>query len=182
MHFIDKVVAPPSKHKPRGATTASRTGNSSLLTFNRGTRTKMASGKDVLERARREAREASLRGRGALTTPTHLLHLRAGQIRSVPKSLAVTPAAAAAPTSRAASTTTSSSARPLAGAASSTDGPKRIYSAPRLASNAIPQRRDGTGVSAATQRVPAAGQPKPPPQLAGRKRPAADFLMAPKRR
>ncbi|CAF9903046.1 MAG: hypothetical protein GOMPHAMPRED_000074 [Gomphillus americanus] len=61
----------------------------STLRFNGGSRTKMATGKDVLARARREARERSqaLNNHSILARPTHTLNQRATSVRQAPTGL-----------------------------------------------------------------------------------------------
>ncbi|KAI9673918.1 MAG: hypothetical protein M1817_002124 [Caeruleum heppii] len=67
------------------ATTSTRTaGNSALLTFNSGSKTK-----NVMQKVRREAREMSLfsAAKSALSKPTHQLHSNASQVKAAPKGL-----------------------------------------------------------------------------------------------
>ena len=73
----------------RSRTTNSKSGNSALLTFGSGSKTKMLTGKDVLEKARREAREMSLFSakKSVLAVPTHKLQGKASQIRTAPHGL-----------------------------------------------------------------------------------------------
>ncbi|KAI9720678.1 MAG: hypothetical protein M1812_002858 [Candelaria pacifica] len=70
-------------------TGASRTADNSLLTFGSGSRTKTGSGKDVLNKARREAKEMSLFSvrKSILATPTHRLNDKATAIKSAPRGL-----------------------------------------------------------------------------------------------
>jgi len=70
------------------ATTAAH-GNPSLLTFTSGSKTKTLTGKGVLDKARREARELSLftAKKSVLATPTHKLNDKATHIRSAPQGL-----------------------------------------------------------------------------------------------
>ena len=62
---------------------------SSALTFGSGSKTKALTGKGVLEKARREAREMSLFSarKTLLATPTHKLNDKASQVRNVPQGL-----------------------------------------------------------------------------------------------
>lgn len=62
---------------------------SSALTFGSGSKTKALTGKGVLEKARREAREMSLFSarKTLLATPTHKLSDKASQIRNAPQGL-----------------------------------------------------------------------------------------------
>jgi elongin-A len=64
-------------------------GNPSLLTFTSGSKTKTLTGKGVLDKARREARELNLftAKKSVLATPTHKLNDKATQIRSAPQGL-----------------------------------------------------------------------------------------------
>ncbi|KAA6413484.1 MAG: hypothetical protein FRX48_03230 [Lasallia pustulata] len=73
----------------RSRTTNAKSGNSALLTFGSGSRTKMVTGKDVLEKARREAREMSLFSakKSILAVPTHKLQGKATQVRTAPHGL-----------------------------------------------------------------------------------------------
>ncbi|MCJ1249238.1 hypothetical protein MMC30_006461 [Trapelia coarctata] len=73
----------------RTKATSSPGGNPSLLTFASGSKTKMLTGKGVLDKARREARELSLFSarKSILATPTHKLNTKATQIRSAPQGL-----------------------------------------------------------------------------------------------
>ncbi|KZF24529.1 hypothetical protein L228DRAFT_281593 [Xylona heveae TC161] len=66
-----------------------RTGNQSLLSFGTGSRTKTNTGKSVMEKARREAREMSLFSvrKSVLATPTHRLSDKATQVRHVPRGM-----------------------------------------------------------------------------------------------
>lgn len=60
----------------------------SKLCFNAGSKTKVLTGKNVLDKARREAREQSLFGaRSVLAVPTHKLNDSASQIQRAPKGL-----------------------------------------------------------------------------------------------
>lgn len=88
MTFINKAIDP-SKKKRKTATIASRAKDPSTLSFRAGSKTKMTTAKSVLERARREAKEANLfrSSRSNLSVPTHLLQSRPGQIRTVPQSM-----------------------------------------------------------------------------------------------
>ena len=63
--------------------------NTSHLTFASGSRTKTLTGRGVIDKARREARELSLFSarKSLLATPTHKLSNKATQIRSVPQGL-----------------------------------------------------------------------------------------------
>ncbi|MCJ1236454.1 hypothetical protein MMC14_004435 [Varicellaria rhodocarpa] len=75
-----------------GSRTSSRVagnGNPSILTFASGSKTKTLTGKGVMAKARREARELSLFSarKSTLTTPTHQLSSKATQIRHVPKGM-----------------------------------------------------------------------------------------------
>ncbi len=83
-------------------TGSTRTADNSLLTFGSGSRTKTGSGKDVLNKARREAKEMSLFSvrKSVLTTPTHRLNDRASRVKNAPQGLVddhKRPAAAALP-------------------------------------------------------------------------------------
>ncbi|MCJ1368509.1 hypothetical protein MMC16_007653 [Acarospora aff. strigata] len=62
---------------------------SSALTFGSGSRTRPVTGKAVLEKARREAREMSLFSarKTLLATPTHKLNDKATQVRNAPQGL-----------------------------------------------------------------------------------------------
>lgn len=73
----------------RTRTTANKSGNPALLTFGSGSRTKTLTGKDVLEKARREAREMSLFSakKSILAVPTHKLQGKASQVRTAPHGL-----------------------------------------------------------------------------------------------
>lgn len=177
MTFVDKMVPSKKVGQSRVATTARKTGNSSLLTFNTGSRTKMGSGKDMLERARREAREASLRGRGVLNTPTHLLQSRTGQVRTVPKALAVVPPAPTAVPSRSTPSSQREDRRPT-----SNNEPKTMYSVPRVASSRPSPPRKLPNSSPSPQRSrPVGTKSINPPQIIGKKRKAIDFMLTPKR-
>lgn len=65
------------------------TSTSSALTFGSGSKTKAVTGKVVLEKARREAREMSLFSarKTVLATPTHKLNDKASQVRNAPQGL-----------------------------------------------------------------------------------------------
>ena len=65
------------------------TRNTSVLSFGSGSKTKMLTGKGVLDRARREAKELSVfSGRKSLlATPTHKLHTQASIVRQAPQGL-----------------------------------------------------------------------------------------------
>lgn len=158
MQYIDKVVDPKKKGvKPAWNGIAPRTANSSLLHFGGGSRTKMSSGKGLLDRAKREAREASLFSarRSVLSTPTHRLAENVAHGRVVKPG---TPGAQASTAERlreagaagaaSATTGTAASARPAAPAASSS----------------------------------ARSTASPAPQAMPFKRPAASVFLAPKRR
>jgi len=73
----------------RAKATSSPGGNPSLLTFSSGSRTKTLTGKGVLDKARREARELSLFSakKSILAIPTHKLNSKATQIRTAPQGL-----------------------------------------------------------------------------------------------
>lgn len=73
----------------RTRTTAGGSGNSSTLSFTSGSKTKVLTGKGVLEKARREAREMSLFSvrKTILATPTHKLNNKATQVRNAPQGL-----------------------------------------------------------------------------------------------
>lgn len=73
----------------RTRTTNNKAGNPALLTFGSGSRTKTLTGKDVLEKARREAREMSLFSakKSILAVPTHKLQGKASQVRTAPHGL-----------------------------------------------------------------------------------------------
>lgn len=80
MQYINKVIDPQRGATKSGWSTARtqgpiRTQNTSVLSFGSGSRTKMSTGKGMLNRAKREAREASLFSarRSILSTPTHRL-------------------------------------------------------------------------------------------------------------
>ena len=64
-------------------------GNPSVLTFASGSKTKTLTGKGVIAKARREAKELSLFSarKSLLTTPTHQLSGKATQIRHVPQGM-----------------------------------------------------------------------------------------------
>ena len=68
---------------------ATSNGNPSILTFASGSKTKTLTGKGVMAKARREARELSLFSarKSTLTTPTHQLSSKATQIRHVPQGM-----------------------------------------------------------------------------------------------
>ncbi|MCJ1473393.1 hypothetical protein MMC13_002044 [Lambiella insularis] len=68
---------------------SSSSGSRSLLTFTSGSKTKTLTGRGVLDKARREARELSLFSakRSLLTTPTHKLSSKATQIHHAPQAL-----------------------------------------------------------------------------------------------
>ncbi|KAI9701755.1 MAG: hypothetical protein M1836_001098 [Candelina mexicana] len=70
-------------------TGAGRAADTSSLTFGSGSRTKTASGKDVLNKARREAKEMSLFSvrKSILSTPTHRLNDKATTVKSAPRGL-----------------------------------------------------------------------------------------------
>ncbi|MCJ1254190.1 hypothetical protein MMC24_002004 [Lignoscripta atroalba] len=70
-------------------TTQSSPGNPAILSFTSGSKTKTLTGKGVLEKARREARELSLfsASKSLLSTPTHKLNGKATQIRNAPRGL-----------------------------------------------------------------------------------------------
>ncbi|KAI9835318.1 MAG: hypothetical protein M1819_002462 [Sarea resinae] len=73
--------APPSRHQT--------TPSSSSLSFGSGSRTKTTTGKSVIAKAKREAKEMSLfsMSKSILATPTHRLNDRASQVRSAPRGL-----------------------------------------------------------------------------------------------
>ena len=73
----------------RSKTVHSHTGNPSVLSFASGSKTKTLTGRGVLEKARREAREMSLFSakKSLLATPTHKLNGKATQVRNVPQGL-----------------------------------------------------------------------------------------------
>ncbi len=73
----------------RSRTTTASGGNPSVLSFASGSRTKAVTGKSVLEKARREAREMSLFSarKTLLATPTHKLTDKASHVRSAPQGL-----------------------------------------------------------------------------------------------
>lgn len=73
----------------RTRTTNTKSANPALLTFGSGSRTKTLTGKDVLEKARREAREMSLFSakKSILAVPTHKLQGKASQVRTAPHRL-----------------------------------------------------------------------------------------------
>ena len=78
------------KSKVRGVKTKlGQPVDQSTLRFNGGSRTKMATGKDVLARARREARERSqaLNNHSVLARPTHMLNQRATSVYQAPTGL-----------------------------------------------------------------------------------------------
>ena len=106
MTFINKAIDP-SKKKRKPATTAPRASDPSTLSFRAGSKTKMTTAKSVLERARREAKEANLfrSSKSNLSVPTHLLQSRPGQIRTVPQSMVNKPSTLSRPTTGNASST-----------------------------------------------------------------------------
>ncbi|KAI9873763.1 MAG: hypothetical protein M1830_010627 [Pleopsidium flavum] len=73
----------------RTRTTGGGSGGSSTLSFMSGSKTKVLTGKGVLEKARREAREMSLFSvrKTILATPTHKLNNKATQVRNAPQGL-----------------------------------------------------------------------------------------------
>ena len=73
----------------RSKTVHSHTSNPSVLSFASGSKTKTLTGRGVLEKARREAREMSLFSakKSLLATPTHKLNGKATQVRNVPQGL-----------------------------------------------------------------------------------------------
>ncbi|MCJ1228788.1 hypothetical protein MMC12_005451 [Toensbergia leucococca] len=84
----------------RARTTAGSSGNTSLLSFSSGSKTKTLTGKGVIDRARREAREMSLFSarNSLLATPTHKLNNQATHIHTAPRSLLQEHRQPAAPT------------------------------------------------------------------------------------
>jgi len=76
MTFLDKVVDP-GKKRPAAtrSTIFSRAPDNSVMSFGSGSRTSTTTGKGLILKARREARENSLFSarRNVLSTPTHLL-------------------------------------------------------------------------------------------------------------
>lgn len=92
-HIVDsrKLPRPPKDGRgiPGGArrtgTGSGKRADDGDLRFTSGTRTKTTTGKGVLRKAFREAREISARNR--LATPTGLLPVRRGQIASAPKAM-----------------------------------------------------------------------------------------------
>lgn len=79
------------KSQVRGSRSAKRaqSADQSSLRFNNGSRTKMVTGRDVVARAKREARERSqaLNTHSILAQPTHKLHQRATLVQHAPASL-----------------------------------------------------------------------------------------------
>ena len=73
----------------RTRTTHTSIGNPAVLSFTSGSKTKTLTGKGVLEKARREARELSLFSarKSLLATPTHKLTGKASQVRTAPQGL-----------------------------------------------------------------------------------------------
>ncbi|KAI9843834.1 MAG: hypothetical protein M1837_006095 [Sclerophora amabilis] len=73
----------------RDRSTGNSRGGSSILTFGSGTRTKNMTGRQVVDKARRDAREQGIFSgrRCALNTPTHQLSSKASAVKSVPKGL-----------------------------------------------------------------------------------------------
>ena len=73
----------------RSRAIGSSSGNTSTLTFASGSKTKMLTGKGVLERARREAKELSLFSarKSLLATPTHKLANKASHIQNAPRGM-----------------------------------------------------------------------------------------------
>jgi hypothetical protein len=79
MTKIEKVINPIKKNTAPRPTVFSRDPDSSHLLFGSGSRTNTKTGKGILLKAKREARENSLFSarRNVLSTPTHLLATRA---------------------------------------------------------------------------------------------------------
>lgn len=75
--------------RAEGGRSAKAATTSSTLTFGAGSRTKTLTGKGVLNKAKKEAREMSLFSarKTILATPTHQLGSRASQVQSVPRGL-----------------------------------------------------------------------------------------------
>ena len=79
MTYVEKVINPVKKSTAPRPTIFSRDPDSSHLLFGSGSRTNTKTGKGILLKAKREARENSLFSarRNVLSTPTHLLANRA---------------------------------------------------------------------------------------------------------
>ena len=79
MTYVEKVINPIKKSTAPRPTVFSRDPDSSHLLFGSGSRTNTKTGKGILLKAKREARENSLFSarRNVLSTPTHLLANRA---------------------------------------------------------------------------------------------------------
>jgi len=79
MTYVEKVINPIKKNTAPRPTIFSRDPDSSHLLFGSGSRTNTKTGKGILLKAKREARENSLFSarRNVLSTPTHLLATRA---------------------------------------------------------------------------------------------------------
>ena len=86
---IDSRTAPRLPRGGRVRAGQNHTGNTAVLSFASGSKTKILTGKGVLDKARREARELSLFSarNGRLGTPTHKLNNKATQIHHVPRGL-----------------------------------------------------------------------------------------------
>ncbi|KAI9811988.1 MAG: hypothetical protein M1827_004880 [Pycnora praestabilis] len=105
MHSLTDIDAKSAKHtsriidassvprlpRDRGMRTThpKQPSNPALLSFTSGSKTKLRSGKDVLNKARREAREMSLFSakKSILATPTHRLNSGASQVQAAPRGL-----------------------------------------------------------------------------------------------
>ncbi|KAL2358376.1 RNA polymerase II transcription factor SIII subunit A-domain-containing protein [Cryomyces antarcticus] len=83
--IIHKVIDP-EKRKARPAAKSSST---ALLSFGGGSRTKTNTAQGVLDRARRETQEARNARNSALAMPTHLLNVKASQVRQAPRGMVV---------------------------------------------------------------------------------------------
>lgn len=83
MTFLEKVVDPSKKRPAARPTIFSRAPDSSVMSFGSGSRTRTTTGKGLLLKAKREARENSLFSarRNVLSTPTHLLGDNRGRPR-----------------------------------------------------------------------------------------------------
>lgn len=174
MTFINKVIDP-AKKKTRTPTTVPRTSDPSTLSFRAGSKTKMTTGKSVIERARREAREANLfrSGKSNLSVPTHLLHGPVGQVRKVPQSMIDKPAP--------------SLARPPTASLSGT-ATSKTSTGPTGSTNASYQSTPSTAAKRPLSGEPAPSQPARIPTvqernfLARKKRAAESILLPPKKR
>ncbi|KAI9789867.1 MAG: hypothetical protein M1833_002153 [Piccolia ochrophora] len=74
---------------PRTSNRSTLPGNSSVLSFGSGSRTRTNTGRSVMDKAKREAREMSLFSvrKSILSTPTHRLNDKASQVRTAPRGL-----------------------------------------------------------------------------------------------